>query len=320
MTKFGYTLMTEINDPRTLVRNAVRAEAAGFDFAVISDHFHPWLESQGHSPFAWSVLGAVADRTERMELMTMVTCPTHRYHPAIIAQAAATIQYMSQGRFTLGVGSGENLNEHVVGQGWPSPEVRQDMLVEALEVIRLLWEGGVKEYHGDFFSLQEARLYTLPEFPPPIAVAAGGPRAAGEAGKFGDGLIATEPKADLVRAFHASGGAGRPVYGQLPVCWGEDEKAARKAAHERFRFGVLGWKVQSELPGPVNFEAASKFVSEEDVAELVPSGPDPERTVDALQKFIDAGFDHVALLQADPTKEDGFLHWWTNEVAPRLRG
>jgi G6PDH family F420-dependent oxidoreductase len=184
----------------------------------------------------------------------------------------------------------------------------------------LLWEGGLKEYHGDFFSLQEARLYTLPDTPPPIAFAAGGPRAAGEAARVADGLITTEPRADLVQAFRAAGGQGKPVYGQQPVCWGEDEASARKAAHDKFRFGLLGWKVQSELPGPVNFEAASKFITEDDVAEMVPYGPDPERTVDALQKWADAGFDRVALLQADPTREEGFLKWWRDEVAPRMTG
>src|SRR5205085_2323261 len=191
MTNFGYSLMSEEHDPRTLVRNAVAAEEAGFDFVTISDHFHPWLFSQGQSPFAWSVLGAIAERTEQVEIVTAVTCPIIRYHPAIIAQAAATVAVMSDGRFGLGVGAGEQLNEHVVGEGWPAPDVRHDMLAEAVEVMRLLWRGGVQRHHGDYYDVQDAQLFTLPDRAPEIYVAGGGPRALELAARIGDGMFAT---------------------------------------------------------------------------------------------------------------------------------
>ncbi len=200
MTTFGYTLMCEQQGPRELVRQAALAEEAGFDFAVISDHYHPWLEEQGESPYAWSVLGAVAERTERMNLMTMVTCPIVRYHPAVVAQKAATVQLLSEGRFALGLGAGENLNEHVVGMGWPPAQERHRMLAEAIEIIRELWKGRFVTHEGDYFNVHDARVYSLPQQLPPIFVAAGGTEAAALAAASGDGLIATEPLGELVQS------------------------------------------------------------------------------------------------------------------------
>ena len=316
MTKFGYTCMGEQTEPRALITNAAAAEEAGFDFAVFSDHFHPWLDEQGHSPFVWSVLGAVADRTERMQLMTMVTCPIMRYHPAIIAQAAATVAVLSEGRFTLGVGAGEYLNEHVVGHGWPPADVRQEMLDEAVELMLMLWRGGVQNWRGKYFTVQDARIYDLPAKPVPVCIAAGGAQSASLAARAGDGLIATEPKAELIDEYLKAGGSG-PKYGQIAVCWSQDEAEARKLARELWRFGVPGWKVMSELPSPVNFDAATQTVREEDIVDLVPCGPDVQKHVDGVKQFLDAGFDHVALVQVGPDQA-GFLRFWQDELQPAL--
>jgi len=297
VTTFGYTCMGEQTAPLDLVEHAVAAEAAGFEVAVFSDHFHPWLDEQGQSPFTWSVLGAVAARTERLRLMTMVTCPIGRYHPAIVAQAAATVQILSGGRFTLGLGAGELLNEHVVGGRWPSAHERHEQLEEAIEIIRRLFAGGDQRFRGRHFQLVDARLYSLPDEPPPIALAAGGPEAAAMAAELADGMIVTEPLPELAEAYGDAGGAG-PRWGQVAVCYHEDEAEARRIAHARWRFAVPGWKVMAELPNPVNFEAATKTATEDDVAELVACGPDPERHVEAIQRFVDAGYDHVAVVQA----------------------
>jgi G6PDH family F420-dependent oxidoreductase len=317
--RFGYTLMCEQSTPRQLVDNCRRAEAIGFDFAMISDHFHPWLEGQGQSPFAWSVLGALAETTERIGLMTGVTCPTIRYHPAIIAQAAATVQVMSGGRFTLGIGAGENLNEHVVGRGWPPADVRHEMLVEAVEIMRRLWRGGFQAYRGRHLVLQDARLYTLPDSPPPLAIAAGGPQAARLAGEHGDALIATEPRPELVETFRRSGGEGRRTYGQIALCWDDDEQRAVQRARELWRFSMPGWKVMSELPNPVNFDAATQTVHDGDITSLVPCGPDPARHAEAIRGLLDAGFTDIAVLQVGHEQE-GFLRFWEGELAPLLQG
>ena len=316
MPAFGYTMMTEQRSPHQLVREAQLAEAADFDFAVMSDHFHPWLEAQGNSPFAWSVLGAVAERTERLPLMTMVTCPILRYHPAVVAQAAATVAVLSEGRFSLGVGSGENLNEHVVGRGWPPADVRLEMLGEAIEVIKLLWEGGTRSYRGRHFTVDDARLFTLPDSAPPLCVAVSGGASVSLAARSADGIVAVEPQADLVSGYQEAGGTG-PRYGQLPLCWGVDEASALSTARELWRFGVPGWPVMAELPSPSNFEAATGTVREEDVAEMVPCGPDPERHAEAIRQFLDAGFDHVAVVQCGDDQE-GFVRFWQEELRPLL--
>jgi G6PDH family F420-dependent oxidoreductase len=317
MPRFGFTMMGEQFPPEELVRNAELAEQAGFAFAAFSDHFHPWLDAQGQSPFTWSVLGAVADRTERIELITMVTCPTIRYHPAIIAQAAATIGRLSNGRFTLGLGAGENLNEHVVGHGWPAVDLRQEMLEEAVEIIRLLWQGGFQTYRGQHLELEDARLYTLPDEPVPIALAAGGADAAELAGRIADAIIVTEPEPGYLEAFRGTGGEGKPSYGQVALSWHEDEAEARRIARERWRFALPGWKVMAELPNPVNFDAATSGATEDQIAELVSCGPDPEVHLQAIRRFLDAGYERIAVVQAGPDQA-GFLRFWERELAPRL--
>ena len=314
----GFKLFAEGFSPKELVRQAVRAEEIGFDFVEISDHFHPWLDSHGHSGFAWSVLAAIAARTERIELATGVTCPFIRYHPAVIAQAAATMSLLSDGRFTLGLGSGERLNEHVVGRGFPAVAERQAMLREAIEIIRLLWSGGYHSYRGEYLDLEDARVFDLPERLPQIVVAAGGPDAAELAAELGDGMFGTEPKAELFEAYRSAGGAG-PAYGEVGLAWAEDEASAVRAAFESARWSLTGWKVMSELPNPANFEASARYVREEDVAGQMPCGPDAAKHLAAIRQYEQAGYDHVVLMNngSDP---DGFLDFFARELKPQLAG
>ncbi|MGK5681882.1 TIGR03557 family F420-dependent LLM class oxidoreductase [Actinoplanes sp. URMC 104] len=314
--KFGYKLAAEAFGPKDLILQAVRAEQAGFDFVEISDHFHPWLDVQGHSPFAWNVLSAIAAQTDRIGLATGVTCPTVRYHPAIIAQAAATLAIISDNRFTLGIGAGERLNEHVVGQGFPSVQGRHERLVEALDIINLLWQGGYQSYEGKHLQLEDAQVFDLPDQLPVIAVAAGGKKAAELAATHGTGLFATEPRADLVETFKAAGGSG-PKYAEASVAWAPTAEEAVKAAHETTRWAVTGWKVMAELPNPVNFEAASATVRPEDIAEQFAVGPDPEPYVKMVGEYKDAGFDHIVLMNAGPDP-DGFIDFFAKELKGKL--
>lgn len=316
--RIGYKLATEAFGPEEIVRQSVLAEAAGFDFVEISDHFHPWLDDQGHSPFTWTLLGAIAVRTERVALVTGVTCPTLRYHPAIIAQAAATTALLSRGRFTLGVGSGERLNEHIVGRGFPDTvRVRHEMLREAVEIIRLLWRGGYQSYEGRYLRLEDARIFDLPAEPPLIAVAASGRPSAELAAEVGDGLFATEAKPQLVEDYRQAGGTG-PRYAEVPVAWAPEEEAAVQAVLATSRWALTGWKVMSELPNPVNFDAASATVRADDVLDAFACGPDPDRYVEAAQRYVDAGFDHLVMQNAGPAP-DGFLDFYRTELADRLR-
>ncbi|MFI6223383.1 TIGR03557 family F420-dependent LLM class oxidoreductase [Nocardia salmonicida] len=315
--QLGFKLAAEAFGPKELVRQAVRAEAAGFDFVEMSDHFHPWLDNQGHSPFAWTVLGTIAARTEQIGLATGVTCPIIRYHPAIIAQAAATTALLSDGRFTLGIGSGERLNEHIVGHEFPPVAIRQRMLREALEIIRLLWRGGYRSYYGEFLELSDARVFDLPQTLPVIAVAAGGPSAAKIAAELGDGLFATEPDPELVRTFQQEGGSG-PRYVEVGVAFAETDREGAEAALSTNRWSAGGWKVMSELPNPANFAAASSTVRVDDMLESFVCGNDPKRYVEAIRQATDAGFDHVVLMNAGPDM-DAFLDFYSSELAPLLR-
>ena len=314
MTRFGYTLMTEQSGPKDLVRWAVAAEQAGFDFEVSSDHYSPWLTEQGHAPYAWSVLGAVAQATERVDLMTYVTCPTIRYHPAVVAQKAATLQILADGRFTLGVGSGESLNEHVVGDGWPGVITRQEMLVEAIDIIRQLHTGDLVTHHGDYFDVDSARIWDLPDQPVQIGVAVGGDKGIDRLAPLGDHLIAVEPDADLISSWNGTQGApqiGGPAraIGQIPICWGPDREAAIALAHEQFRWFGGGWSVNSDLPTPAGFAGASQFVRPEDVAESIPCGPDLDAIVEAVSAYWKAGFTDIALVQVGgDTQQDFFDH------------
>lgn len=315
--QIGYKLFAEDVAPKELIRRAVEAERAGFDFVEISDHFHPWLPEHQHSPFAWAILSAIAAKTDSLRLATGVTCPSIRYHPAIIAQAAATLQIISDGRFTLGIGAGERLSERIVGQGWPEVGDRHRRLREALEIIRLLWSGGTHSYRGDFLQLQDARVYDLPDVLPEIVVAAGGPQSAALAAELGDGLFATDPDASLIEAWQRAGGSGLR-YAEVPTAFAPDERAGAEAAHARFRFGPLGWKVLAELPDPTAFDQATQHVRVEDMADAFACGPDVERHVEAFGEFADAGFDHLALMDGGPDP-DAFLAFFADELGPRLR-
>ena len=320
MTEIGYTMMTEQAGPRQLVGDLVRAEEAGFGFAVTSDHYFPWLDSQGHAPYAWSVLGAAVQATQRIPVMTYVTCPIFRYHPVVVAQAAATVQLLSEGRFTLGLGAGENLNEHVVGGGWPGVDVRHRMLKEAVEIIRALWAGGYVTYDGEFFDVQSAKVWDLPAELPPLGIAVSGDQSCRLAGELADLMIAVAPEPSLGEAFDAAGGSGKPRVGQVPVCYDSDEQKAVERAHDQFRWFGSGWKVNAELPGPSAFDAASTFVRPEDVAASIPCGPDVGRHVEAVRKFVDAGFTHVALVQVGGDHQTPFIQWFVDELRPALAG
>ncbi|MEV7194549.1 LLM class F420-dependent oxidoreductase [Streptomyces sp. NPDC093510] len=319
MVQIGYTMMTEQAGPRALVDDLVAAEQAGFDFSVTSDHYFPWLDSQGHSPYAWSVLGAAAQATSRIPLMTYVTCPTVRYHPAVVAQKAATMQLLSEGRFRLGLGSGENLNEHVVGAGWPAPRVRLDMLEEAVGIIRALFTGDNVNHQGTHFDVANARLWDLPDELPPIGIAVSGGRSCALAGRLADLVIATEPKAELLASFNEHGGGGKPRVGQLPVCYDTDKDAATARAHDQFRWSVGGWPVNSELPGPSGFAGATQFVSREDIARQIPCGDNVDDFVEAVRPFVDAGFTEVALVQVGGDHQRPFIDWAEKELLPALR-
>jgi coenzyme F420-dependent glucose-6-phosphate dehydrogenase len=316
VTNYGYWLSSEEHPPLDLVRDARRAEETGFEFAMISDHFHPWLDAQGHSPFVWSVLGGIAAATERLRVGTGVTCPLIRIHPAIVAQAAATCGALLPGRFFLGVGTGENLNEHVTGARWPAPDERISMLEEAIEVIRLLWEGGEQTHRGEHYLVDHARLYTLPEEPIPIVVAADKPNAAELAGSLGDGLITTAPDDGIVSTYRAAGGEG-PRYGQVRLCWAEDAEEAKQTAFRLWRHSGLGGTLSQELPRPSDFDAVAESVTLEMATEGVPCGPDPEPVIELVRRWEGAGFDHIALHQIGPDQE-GFFRFWEQELRPRL--
>ena len=324
MTRFGYTLMTEQSGPKELVRYAVSAERAGFDFEVCSDHYSPWLASQGHAPNAWTVLGAVAHATERVELFTYVTCPTMRYHPAIVAQQAATLQILADGRFTLGLGSGENLNEHVVGKGWPTVQRRHDMLREAIQIIRELFTGEVIDWKGDYYEIDSARVWDIPDVPVAIAAAVSGERSVETFAPLADHLIAVEPNKELVDAWHdVRRGTGLPgevrVIGQIPVCWDPDRDKAVERAHEQFRWFAGGFAVNADLPTTAGFAGATQFVRPEDVADSIPCGPDLDAIVEAVREYWEAGFTDIALVQIGDESQELFLKEAAGPLLEKLR-
>jgi coenzyme F420-dependent glucose-6-phosphate dehydrogenase len=316
MTSLGYALSSEEHTARDLVDHAVLAERHGFGFALISDHFHPWIDRQGQSPFVWSVLGAIANATERLVIGTGVTCPTMRIHPAIIAQAAATTAALLPGRFFLGVGTGERLNEHILGEAWPDWAIRAEMLEEALDVIRQLWTGEMTSHQGRHFTVRNARIFTLPPSLPPIHVAASGPGMAAIAGRIGDGFIGTGPDKDIVDAYRKGGGKG-PRFGQVTVCWGGSEKQARRTAREWWPTAALHGNVSQELALPKDFEDLAAIVNEDDVAAEIPCGPKPQPILDAIDSYVDAGYDHVYLHQVGPDQE-GFLDFAARSLLPEF--
>lgn len=324
MTRFGYTLMTEQSGPKNLVRYAVSAENAGFDFEVCSDHYFPWLASQGHAPNAWTVLGAVAHATDRVELFTYVTCPIMRYHPAVVAQQAATLQILADGRFTLGLGAGENLNEHVIGRGWPTVDRRHEMLREAIEIIRELFGGELVSWKGEHFQVDSAKLWDIPETPVPIGVAVSGQKSVEMFAPLGSHMIAVEPKKELIDGWHHTRQAtglphGGRVIGQIPVCWDTDRGAAIHRAHDQFRWFGGGWRVNADLPTTAGFAAATTFVTPEDVADNIPCGPDLDAIVESVSPYWEAGFTDIALVQIGDDNQEKFLSEAAKPLLDRLR-
>ena len=323
MTRFGYTLMTEQSGPRALVDYAVTAERLGFDFEVSSDHYFPWLDAQGHSGYAWSILGAVAHATESVGLMTYVTCPTMRYHPAVVAQKAATLGILSDGRFTLGLGAGESLNEHVVGQRWPAVDERHEMLTEAIEVISGLLDGEMLTYSGVHFDVDSAKLWDLPDDRVEIGVAVSSGKSVSAFATAADHLVTTEPDAETIAQWDGlRSDAGLPEsrkIGQLPISWDTDAEAATRRAHEQFRWFGLGWPVNSNLPTTEAFASASAFVRPEDVASSIPCGPDLDAIVEAASAYWDAGFTDLAIVQIGDEKQQEFLDTAAGPLLESLR-
>ncbi|HEX6436959.1 MAG TPA: TIGR03557 family F420-dependent LLM class oxidoreductase [Candidatus Binatia bacterium] len=317
MLEIGYKLSSEEHQPQDLIAHAQRAEQCGFSFAMISDHFHPWIDAQGQSPFVWPVIGAIAQATSKLNLGTAVTCPTVRIHPGIIAQAAATVGSMMPGRFILGLGAGENLNEHIFGHRWPPVRVRHAMLKEAVEIIRLLWTGKQENFSGEYYEVENARLYTLPDTHPPIALAASGSNAAKLAGEIADGFVGTTPDAEVVDVFNRSGGSGKPRYGELTVCWAENQSQAEETAYKLWPVSGLSGPLMSELPLPAYFEQAATMIDKTAVAKTVICGPDPELHWQAIQKYARAGYDHVFVHQVGRDQE-GFFQFYERKILPRL--
>jgi G6PDH family F420-dependent oxidoreductase len=315
--RIGYTLSSEDHGPIELVEQAKRAEAAGFEALWISDHYHPWNDAQGHSPFVWSLIGAVAEATD-LPLMTGVTCPMLRIHPAVIAQAAATSSLLLGGRFALGVGSGEALNEHILGDVWPEADERLEMLEEAIAVMRLLWQGGVQSHRGRHYRVSHARIYDLPDEPPPVLVSGFGPKATELAARVGDGYVTTSPDAELIGLYRSEGGKG-PVIAGGKVCFGADEQAAVRTVHRLWPNIGLPGELAQILPTPAHFEQASELVTEETIAQAVPCGPDLDRHAEQLGAFADAGVDELYVQQVGP-ELDPFFDTWTPYILARLAG
>ena len=307
MPEIGYTLASEDWSPSDLVALAQRAEEVGFEYALVSDHIHPWVDNQGHSPFVWSTIGGISQATERLRVGTGVTCPLIRVHPACLMP----------GRFFLGVGTGENLNEHVLGNRWPAPDERIEMLEEAIEVLRLLWEGGEQTHRGKHYTVDHCRIYDLPDDSIELAVAASQPIAAELAGRLGDAFITTSPDAELAKTFESAGGNGKPKYGQLHVCYGDDEEECKRLAAELWPNIAMQGSLGQELPRPEDFEQVAGMVSPDDLGEAIPCGPDADRHREAIKEYEDAGYDHVFVHQIGPDQE-AFFGFYESEILARV--
>jgi G6PDH family F420-dependent oxidoreductase len=320
--KIGYFLSCEEYTPRELLHQARLAEQAGFESLWISDHFHPWNDEQGQSPFVWSMIGAISQVCS-LPVATAVTCPTVRTHPAVIAQAAATSAVLADSGFVLGVGSGEALNEHITGARWPETDVRLQMLEEAVEIIRALWDGGFVDHHGPHYTVEQARLYTLPERPPPLYVSGFGPKSAELAGRIGDGYVTTTPDTDLIDAFRAAGGRDKPVQAGYKVCWGPDDDACIEIAHKLWATQGLPGELSQTLPSPRHFEQASSLVTPESTRDSIAYGADVERHVEAFRPYFEAGIDvvHISQIGArhEQTSAEGFFAFYADQVLPKLR-
>lgn len=316
MVRLGIFLSSEEHDARTLVRTAAAAEEAGFEAASISDHFHPWLSDQGESPFVWSVLAAIAAVTEALTVTTGVVCPTIRIHPAIVAQATATTAQLFEGRFRFGIGSGEALNEHITGSRWPAIEVRLEMLEEAMEVIRRLWTGETVDHHGRHYTVENARLWTLPDAPPPVLMSAFGPQAVQLAARISEGYYGAWPAAGLLGRYREHGGGG-PAVGELKVCYDASHDRAVELAHRRWRHELVPGQASQDLPTTTHFDQAGEVITPEMAAEHFVCGDDPDDHLTAIQAFVDAGFDEVHVLQIGPDQQP-MIDFYAREIIPAL--
>jgi G6PDH family F420-dependent oxidoreductase len=308
-------MSSEEHAPADLIKQAQLAEQAGFGFGLISDHIHPWTNRQGHSAFVWSVIAGIAQATERFRLGTGVTCPLIRIHPAIVAHAAATSACLLPGRFFLGVGTGENLNEHVTGAKWPAPDERLDMLEEAIDVMRKLWTGDYVTHRGRHYTVENLRIFDVPDDDVEIAVAAMQPRAARLAGRIGDALINVAPKQEIIEMFDGAGGNGKPKYGQVTVCWAKSKDEAKKTAFEIWPNALVEGSASQELPLPSDFEQLVEGRDAEDLAGTLTLGPDPQDYLDELKEYADAGYTHAYIHQIGPDQE-GFLEFARRELLP----
>jgi G6PDH family F420-dependent oxidoreductase len=315
--ELGYALSGEEHAPTALVRNARAAEEAGFGFGLISDHIHPWVDAQGHSAFVWSVLGGIAQETERFRIGTGVTCPMIRIHPAIIAHAAATTACLMPGRFFLGIGTGENLNEHVLGAKWPAPDERLEMLEEAVEVIRLLWQGDYQTHRGKHYTVENLRIFDLPEEPIELAVAAMQPQAAELAGRIGDSLINVAPKQEIIQEFEDGGGKGKPRYGQVTACYAGSKDQAKKIVFEVWPNALVEGSASQELPLPKDFEQLVEGRNPDELENKLVLGNDPDEFLEEISAYEQAGYTHVYVHQIGPDQE-GFLKFAKSELFPRL--
>jgi G6PDH family F420-dependent oxidoreductase len=313
MTELGYALSSEEHAPNDLVRNAARAEEVGFTFALISDHIHPWVDAQGHSAFVWSAIGGIAQATERLKLGTGVTCPMIRIHPAIVAHATATCACMMEGRFFLGVGTGENLNEHVTGAKWPAPDERLEMLEEAVEVMRLLWRGGYQTHRGKHYTVEHTKIFDLPDDPIEVAVAAMQPKAAELAGRIGDSFVNVSPDEELVQKFEAGAGKGKNKYGQVTGCFAESTEKAKQTVLEIWPNALVEGAASQELPYPEHFAEVAEAADPSDLEESMPLGPDPGPWLEKIKAFEDAGFTHVYLHQIG-SDQNGFFEFAQREL------
>ncbi len=317
-TRFGYFLSCEEFSPGELIQQARLAEEAGFDALWISDHYHPWNDEQGQSPFVWSVIGALSQATS-LPVTTAVTCPTVRIHPALVAQAAATSAVLLGGRFVLGVGSGEALNEHILGDVWPTVDVRLEMLEEAVELMRRLWsEEGFVSHRGPHYTVDTARIYTRPSKPPPVYVSGFGPKAVDLAARIGDGFIATMADAELVQRFRNNGGGDKPAQCGMKVCYADTADEGVRIAHRLWANSGVPGELAQVLPSPRHFEQASELVTEDMTRESVAAGPHPDPHLEAIRPFVDAGYDEVYVSNMGPNWE-GFMRLYRDEVLPALR-
>ena len=318
VAKIGYFLSSEEFGPRELVEQAKMARDAGFEALWISDHYHPWNAAQGQSGFVWGTIGALSQAVD-LPIGTAVTCPTMRIHPAVVAQAAATAAVQTGGRFTLGVGTGEALNEHILGDAWPPSKVRREMLEEAVYIMRELWKGDTVNHRGKYYTVDGARVYTLPDKPVPVYVSGFGPASAKMAGRLGDGYVGTQPDTSLLSAFRENGGKGKVTQGGYKVCWGRDRDDAVKTAHERWANEQLPGELAQVLPQPEHFEQAQQLVTPDMVAEALVCGGDEEEHLRRFQEYADAGYDEVYVNQIGPDQR-GFFDFYRERILPQLAG